>query len=275
MSYFRTTAVAVGLAIAFLAGPFTSSASAQIDYRNLDDERPVSTEDAYPIERHAFELLGAYRFERERGGAQVHVFPLEVAYGILDNVQVGLKAPIAGVSAGRGLDTDWGLAQLGLFALYNFNTESPALPAVALRLDAGFPVGSLAGDASRLALKAILTRSWGRSRFHVNASRSFGSDNELSTIEATPRWSYSLAVDRTMFRQSILLLGEVVAARAVAGGPIAVNAAMGARYQWTPTFVLDVGVARRLRDETGPDYSLTVGLSHAFGLGWLMPSSSR
>ncbi len=40
----------------------------QIDYRNLDDERPVITEDAYPIERFGFELLAPYRFEARRGG---------------------------------------------------------------------------------------------------------------------------------------------------------------------------------------------------------------
>jgi hypothetical protein len=47
--------------------------AAQIDYRNLDDERPVATEDAYPVERHAFELLTAYRYEHERGGANLHL----------------------------------------------------------------------------------------------------------------------------------------------------------------------------------------------------------
>ena len=36
---------------------------AQIDYRNLDDGRPIATEDAYPVERYAFELLAPYRFE--------------------------------------------------------------------------------------------------------------------------------------------------------------------------------------------------------------------
>jgi hypothetical protein len=44
-------------------------AAAQIDYRNLDDDRPTRVEDAYPAERYAFELLIPYRFERGRGGA--------------------------------------------------------------------------------------------------------------------------------------------------------------------------------------------------------------
>jgi hypothetical protein len=267
----RAAATAVGLSWSFFAGP----ASAQIDYRNLDDERPVATEDAYPVERYAFELLASYRFERERGGERVHLFPLELAYGVFDNTQVGLKVPLAGLDAGPGADTDWGLAGLDAFALYNFNTESPTLPAFSLRADASVPVGSLAGDAARLSLKAIATRSWGRSRVHLNAVRSIGTEDDLGTVEVAPRWSYSVAADRTLFRQSILLVGEVVAARAVRGAPVEVNAAVGARYQWSPTLVLDVGVARRLRDEIGPDYAFTVGLSHAFGLEWLMPGRVR
>jgi hypothetical protein len=267
MLAFRTAATVVGLWICFPAPP----ASAQIDYRNLDDERPVATEDAYPVERHAFELFAPYRYQRERGGERVHLFPLEVEYGAFDNAQVGLKVPLAGLNAGPGADTDWGLAGLEAFALYNFNTESPALPALSLRADLSLPVGSLAGDAARFGLKAIATRSWGVYRFHLNAVRSFGSEDAPGAAEVLPRWSYKLAVDRTLFRQSVLLVAELVAAREVRGAPTQVNASIGARYQWSPTLVLDLGVTRRLRQEIGPDYALTLGLSHAFGLGWLFP----
>ena len=58
----RTAALAVGLCTSFL-----TPAWAQIDYRNLDDERPVVTEDAYPVERYAFEFLAPYLFEAEAG----------------------------------------------------------------------------------------------------------------------------------------------------------------------------------------------------------------
>jgi hypothetical protein len=263
----RTVAAAAGLWTCFSVSP----ASAQIDYRNLDDDRPVTTEDAYPVEHHAFELLAPYRFEREQGGVRSHLFPLEVEYGVMDNTQIGIKAPIAGFDAGPTADTDWGLAGLGAFALYNFNTESPTLPALSIRADLSLPVGSLAGNAARFGLKAIATRSWGLYRLHFNVLRSFGSEDDPPAVEGLARSSYSLAVDRTLFRQSVLLVAEVSAAQVVRSTPTQVNAALGARYQWSPTLVLDLGVARRLRQETGPDFALTVGLSHAFGLGWLRP----
>jgi hypothetical protein len=54
--------------LAFLAtaalGAFPAGQlAAQIDYRNLDEGRPLQTEDAYPIERHAFELVIPYEYE--------------------------------------------------------------------------------------------------------------------------------------------------------------------------------------------------------------------
>lgn len=268
MQALRTAVTMAGLLLCF-----PSPAVAQIDYRNLDDDRPVLTEDAYPVERYAFELLAPYRFEAEAGGGELHTTVPEVAYGFARNAQVGLKLPFAAVNDGMG--TDWGLAGIRVLALYNFNTESRWLPGLSLRADAGFPVGSLAGEDVRFAMKAIATRSWGRMRAHLNASRGFGSEDALSVAEHLNRWNASLAVDRTFFRSSILLIGEVAVSQAVRDAPTAVNASLGGRWQWTPTLVLDAGVTRRLRSDTGPDLALTVGLSHAFALRGLMPAGSR
>jgi hypothetical protein len=269
MQGFRTAAMAAGLAMYFLAG----TASAQIDYRNLDDDRPAVSEDAYPVERYAFEVLASYRFDAEASGGELHTTVPEATYGLIRNAQVGVKLPFTGADDGTG--TDWGLAGLRLFGLYNFNTESRWLPALSLRADAGFPVGSLAGEGTRVALKAIATRSWGRLRAHLNVSRGFGSEDALSAAEPLNRWAGSLAVDRTLFRSSILLIGEVALAQAVRGAPTEVNASLGGRWQWTPTLVLDAGVTRRLRSDTGPDIALTIGLSHAFALRRLMPAGPR
>ncbi len=264
----RTAALAVGLWVSILA-----RAWAQIDYRNLDDDRPVVTEDAYPVERYAFELLVPYRYEAEAEGARLHTTVPEVAYGLARNAQVGVKLPLAAVDESRG--TDWGLAGFRVFGLYNLNTETRWLPALSLRADASFPVGSLAGDGSRVAIKAIATRGWGRMRAHLNASRGFGSEDALSVAEPLNRWSGSLAVDRTFFRSSILLIGEVAVSQSVQDAATAINASVGGRWQWTPTLVLDTGVTRRLRSDIGPDIALTVGLSHAFALRGLMPAGPR
>ena len=62
-----TASLAVAsLAIASLAA---RPAAAQTDYYNTDAGRPITIEDAYPVERRALELqLAPLRLERARGG---------------------------------------------------------------------------------------------------------------------------------------------------------------------------------------------------------------
>jgi hypothetical protein len=244
-------------------------AAAQIDYRNLDDDRPTRVEDAYPAERYAFELLMAYSFERERAGASVHAALLELEYGIIPNGHVGLKAPLAAVrDAGT---TEWGLSGLRAFALYNFNTEGPFLPALSVRADATLPAGSLGGDRVEVGVQGIVTRSFGRSRLHLNGAVRLTRDAPGAVVESLDRWWLGAALDRTLFRQSLLVIGEIYARHAVAGTPVEVNAGLGLRWQWRPTAVIDLGVSRRLRRDAGPDYAVTLGISNAFAIAGLLP----
>lgn len=262
-------AASLGMLLLGGAGP----ATAQIDYRNLDDDRPAFVEDAYPVERWAFELLAPWRYEREADGGTLHLIVPELAYGLHRNLQVGIKLPLAGAASGAG-DRTWGVAGLRAFALYNFNTEAPALPALSLRADAGLPVGGLGGEGTRVGLKAIATRSFGWQRVHLNASWGVGAADRLPVAEAIPAWSAGVAVDRTLFRQSLLLVVETYAKRLPGAGHTGVAASVGARWQLTPTVVLDGGVGRRLGAH-GPDVALTLGLSHAFAVRALMPRPPR
>jgi hypothetical protein len=244
--------------------------AAQIDYRNLDEGRPSRVEDAYPVERYAFELLLPYSLERERGGATVHVSELELAYGLIRNAHLGIKAPLAVLAAGGA--TDWGLAGIQAFALYNFNTEVPLLPAISLRADLRLPVGSLAGSETRFALTAILTRSWGRSRVHLNGGYGFGPDESAAAVETLDRWWAGAALDRTFFRTSLLIVAAASVQQAASGGDLEVTGELGARYQWRPSTVFDVGVGREFRGDAGPEIALTIGFSQAFAFAALMPS---
>jgi hypothetical protein len=90
-------------------------------------------------------------------------------------------------------------------------------------------------------------------------------------VGAEPDWAMSVAADRTLLRQSLLVIGELGVLEAASNAPTEVTAAVGVRYQLTPTLVLDAGVSRRLADEAGPDLGLTLGLSHAFALAGLLP----
>lgn len=257
------------LSAAILATP----AAAQIDYRNIDDDRPTLIEDAYPIERYAFELIWPYRLERHIGGEWVHAVVPELTYGVGPGMQLGLKVPFAYQRA-AGVD-EFDLAGIRGFALVNLHNESRHLPGLSARLDASAPAGGLAGDGAGVALKLLATRSFGRSRLHVNGSVALVSPDEPAAAEALPRWFAGLAVDRSLLRSSTLLVAEVVVLREERERPVALNAMVGFRRQMTPTLVLDAGVGRRLRSDVGPSIALTFGLSHAFAVRALMPGGSR
>lgn len=247
-----------------------SRAQAQIDYRNLDDDRPVRIEDAYPVERYGFEFLLPFSHERGRGGAMVHGFVPELEYGLFRNFQLGLKLPLAGSDPG-GAPTTWGLSGLRAFALYNFNTESRTLPAVSVRVDGYASTGSLGGSGARGSAKLIATRSFGRNRIHLNGSYGFGRFDTRALVEGGARWWYGAAIDRTLFRQSLLVVAETYALRGDNAERVQVNASLGVRWQWTPTRVLDAGLSRGLRGGLGPEIAFTLGMSHAFAVRGLMP----
>ena len=94
-----------GAAVALAAALTGRRAAAQIDYRNLDEGRPVHTEDAYAVERYAFELVLPYAYEDERGPGWSHLVAPELAYGVLLNMHVGVKLPLAALEPGGYLLT--------------------------------------------------------------------------------------------------------------------------------------------------------------------------
>ena len=253
--------------------------AAQIDYRNLDEGRPVRTEDAYPVERYAFEFVLPYEYENERGAGRTHLVAPELAYGVLPNMMVGMKLPFAALDQGGSASSDWGFGGPRLFGLYNFNTEGPVLPGLALRADLALPLGDLAGEHARIGLTGIATRSWGRTRAHLNATLGVGSDGDSArddaAVHGVPEWAASVAADRTFLRRSLLVIAELGARQSIADAPTEVSLAVGARLQLTPTFVLDAGFERRLSDRVGADLGLTIGLTHAFALAGLLPSRAR
>ncbi|MEO8451611.1 MAG: hypothetical protein ABI647_17590 [Gemmatimonadota bacterium] len=264
--------MAAALAAAKLAVDPTAGA-AQIDYRNLDDDRPTRVEDAYPVERHAFEWILPWHFEAQAGAGRTHAIIPELSYGIFSNAQLGVKLAAAWLDEnGR---SNFGLSGVRVFGLYNFNTESPSLPAFSLRLDATLPVGELAASKAQVAVKALATRSWGRNRFHLNAAYTLNRVQRAAAVEGLPRWWAGAAVDRTLFRQSLLLVAETFVNKPETGGKAEVVGSLGVRYQLTTTSVLDFGVAQGFQSNRGPNPSLTVGISKAFALPGLMGGNRR
>lgn len=269
----RGLALRAGLAAGFVAAALASAspAAAQTDYYNTDAGRPVTIEDAYPVERRAFELqLAPLRVERAAGGLYTWGIEPEIAYGILPRTHVEFGVPLAWRDAAVPGGSEGGLAGLELGVFHNLNVET-MIPALALAAEAVFPVGALAPDQTYLSAKGIATKTFSWIRFHVNGQYTFGAEpepGESAGVHEVSRWLAGVAVDRTFPLRALLLTGEVLARQPIhEEEELAWDAGVGLRYQYSPRTALDAGIGREL---TGDEraWSFTVGAAYAFGLPW-------
>jgi hypothetical protein len=249
--------------------------SAQTDYYNTDAGRPIQIEDAYAIERRAFEIQAApLRLERARDGVYNWGIEPEVAFGILPRTQVELGAPLAFVDAGLAGRTS-GLAGVDISVLHNLNAET-SIPALGVAASVLLPAGGLGPDKAYASVKGIVTRTFTWARFHVNGEYTFGSRLPATSGTAPfgagavelSQWMAGLAVDRTFPLRAMLITGEVFAREPLRSGEdVEWNAGAGLRYQLAPRWALDGGAGRRL---TGDDraWYVTFGSAYAFGLPW-------
>jgi hypothetical protein len=258
-------------AIILALGAAVRPAGAQTDYFNTDAGRPVRIEDAYPVERYAFELqLAPVRLEREGGGVYHWEVAPELAYGILPNTQLEIGFPFS-FTDGEGGDAR-GLAGIEIAALHNLNLETRTLPALAVAADVLLPVGGLAPDQTYASVKGIATRTFPFARMHLNGQYTFGEDAaEGENVGDASRWMAGVALDCTFPLRSILLTADVFAEQSLHdGADLAWTTEAGFRYQSSPQFNVDFGMGRRF---TGKDrgWFLTFGAAHAFAVRSLLP----
>ena len=241
---------------------------AQTDYYNTDAGRPIRIEDAYPVERRAFELqLAPLRLERSRGVYTWGVEP-EAAFGIFPRTHVEVGFPLALMDA-PGVRSTTALAGVEVSALHNLNVET-RIPALAVVADVLLPVGGFGPGAAFPSVKGIATKTFSWMRFHANGQYTFGSETDAGTSGAVhlSRWVAGLAADKAFPLRSLLLTGEVVAEQPIhASESVEWSTATGFRYQWSPRLAVDAGVGLRLNTEARP-WFVTFGSAYAFGLPW-------
>lgn len=245
-------------------------AEAQEDFRSLDVGRPLRTSDAYPKKLFEWEIQVGARGELgegERSGSM----PLALEAGLFPNLEAGIELEPAFADA-DGTESSWGVEEVGIHALYNFNQESWSWPALGIQVGVDAPVGG--GSVSRESWGAsgrlVATRSFAsRSRIHANGGYTVGKETD-----GGDSWIGGVAFDLPLGLSSRLLMADVFAEIPVEGGATRTWAEIGARFQVSNWTVLDVGVGTRL-DEWADDRAnveLTVGLSRVFGIRTLTPT---
>lgn len=245
------------------------SAQAQTDYYNTDAGRPIAVEDAYPVEKRAFELqLAPIRLERGRGGVYTWGIEPEFAFGILPRTHIEAGLPVAYVDAGAEARR-FGLAGIELSVLHNLNVET-RIPALAVVGDLLLPVGGLGPDDAYASLKGILTKTFQWARVHTNVQYTFGNapDSMSSAVNELSRWLGGVAIDKTFPLRSALITAEVLVRQPIqAVEALEWTVGTGTRYQWSPRWAVDAGIGKRMSGDDRAWY-VTFGSAYAFGLPW-------
>lgn len=262
----------LGIFLLFPAAP----GWAQADYRNLDAGRPITVEDAQPVEFRAIEFqFTVPRFTRERHGDWHYGFETEFKWGIFKDAQFGITTDT--VVAREGGTTVFSSRDVQFHTLYNFNQETPRMPAIAMRPELIVGTGGLGSEHQHSALKLIVTKTIRRNRLHFNGSYTIGpTESPTRGGDLVNRFFYGAAYERTLPLKFLVLLANVYARKPIDHGPTEVVFEFGTRVQLSPTWVLDAGVSTgQLRPSVGPDIGLTFGLSRSFSFRSLFPRKER
>ena len=97
----------------------TAPAAYAIDHKNLDEGRPLRLDDAYSIASGELAVEVGAGFALERRGPDRGVFPLEILYGALPNLQLGLGTTL--LTDPHEVHEQTKSGDLRVSGLYNFN----------------------------------------------------------------------------------------------------------------------------------------------------------
>jgi hypothetical protein len=235
-----------------------------IDHKNLDEGRPTRLEDAYPIAEHEIAIETGAGFALLKRGPDRGVFPIEVLYGPLPNLQVGIGSTL--FTDPHDIDDRPKSGDLRASALYNFNQETLTLPAFAAKLSVTAPTG-VDAHGWGIEIKGIVTKSFDRLSFHLNGGYEFLTGS--TRAERDGRYDFALGasypVGAPTFTRATLVADVFADQPATRGESTIVGTEVGLRYQLTPSIVWDVGVGTEFAGPASRSvFFATTGLSFGF-----------
>jgi hypothetical protein len=203
-------------------------------------------------------------FYDRRAGRTRFVFQPQIIYGAFENTQIEIQGDLFTEPSSLVGPNKSGDLHLGV--LYNFNTETLALPAFAIRAEADLPTGVNSRGVDT-QMTGILTRSFGRLRVHLNAGYTFV--GSAQGMERNGQYRVIAAVSYPIgyphrFRETLILdmytrQSDLIGQRNNTGIEI------GIRHQLSSRVVLDGGVGTEVYGPVDRAAATgTVGLSIGF-----------
>lgn len=258
---------------------WASDGHAQTDWYNTDRGRPLRTEDAVAIERHAFELQLTPFAVTSAARRSEWEFEPELAWGFAPRTQLGVGVTLSGLRA-DGHSHATAASGVHVSVLHALNTETLGVPAFAVTGVVVIPAGGHRAPRTAAELAVVMTRTGAAARLHANArvrvadAGKRAGDTLAHHGAALPRWSGGIAVDRPLALNAILLAVELTADAPEGDGDVVWRSAAGVRVQSGTRLVLDAGVAR-VHSGPRPAWVVTAGSAVAFAIPALQARSAR
>ena len=212
-----------------------------VDHKNLDEGRPVRLEDAYPIANGEISIETGAGFALLKHGPNRGLFPIEILYGALPNLQLGVGSVL--FTDPHDIDDRPKSGDLRASALYNFNQETLTLPALAAKLTLTAPTG-VDAHGYGIELKGIVTKSIDRLSLHFNGGYEFLTGSNRT--ERDGRYELALGasypIGAPKFTRATLIVDVFADQPVTHGESTIVGTEVGLRYQLTPSIVWDVGI---------------------------------
>lgn len=252
------------MAVGMLLLAISPAVALALDHDNLDPNRPIGMEDAYPIAKGEIGVEGGVRFNDPRQGRTRVTFQPQILYGAFANTQIEIQGDLfTDPSTLTGANKS---GDLHLAMLYNFNTETIDLPAFAVRVEVELPTG-VNSKGVDTQMTGIMTRSFGRLRTHLNAGYTIlGSpqgQERPGTYRVVGAVSYPLGYP-TSFHDT--LIASVYTRQSDLRGQCNNSGVeLGLRHQLTSRIVLDGGLGTEFSGPSNRAALLgTVGVSVGF-----------
>lgn len=256
----RRFACAAALA---LAG-FTRPSAAQ-EISNLEAARPVTMEDAAPIERGSYSASADYAYARRLDNVDYAGPAFSFVAGAFPGIEIGadsrlLTNPRLNASRGNGS------GDLDVHALAALHTESGNGPALSVRGDAILATG-FASHGTNVSAELLATRSFEGFRLHAAAGDLYvGSTRPEQRRNRVFGWIGFDARPFGPWRTDTLAMADVVVRQSIAtGGRVSVGLELGLRHRIGLKTLFYAGLGSEVAGERNRvRYSGMLGLTHTF-----------
>ena len=225
--------------------------------------RPLTTDDAYTVEKGKFQLEAGVDFARQDNHDKEFGATMTLTYGLFERMDMGIGSAYLFVNPAEG-EKENGFGNTALKIKYRLVDQKDWIPSLAASGTLIIPTASeskgLGSGKTDFNLNTIFT--WNLSKrlqLYANLGYTFIGENK-----ANNEFNYSAAA-QLVLSDKWALVGEIVGVNNFNGrkSDDPISGLVGIQYMLSNNFVLDAGVEIGM-NRAAPDFRLTTGLTFLF-----------